>query len=737
MRPVRCSGILLSLALVALPLGARGDDAPQASLDLNQPPHLRVPRIPGPLKLDGDLSKPEWAGAAVIPQLIEDSPNPLAANAYHTEVRLLRDDDHLYVAVHATDPDPENIQTHTLQREGNQDSDDHMSIVISTFGDHRYAYVFRVNFGGARQDGLVSIGSTNVDFSWDGIWDAKARKTDTGWDLEIAFNTRSFQFDPSSDQWGFNVLRYMRRNDYGLVWFARPLAGSVFDIQHMGVIEGMAGMQQGGSWQLSPYVLARHDQLNPGDKSFEAGGEVKYSFTPQLSGTLTANTDFAQTEADSQQINLTRFSLFFPEKRNFFLDGQSLFAFNGGPLNGDLNGGFIPYYSRTIGLVNGLTVPIDEGAKLIGRAGDLSMGVLDVNMGSAQGVPATNLAVGRFAYSLSDQFQIGTIATNGNPNGLSHESFVGFDTGWHTSSFLTDQNLVVTGWAGDTGGVHTTGNTKGWGFDVNFPNIYWYWEAQLNVFGDAFDPTLGFLPRPGTRQYYEVLNWYPRPATNDNPFVENYVFGENFNQIDDLNGHTQSSKLILTPFGAYGSNGDYLNLHLNQEYESLSVPFQVDPNVAIPPGNYTFDSYRLEWDTPSASAFTANFVIIGGQFYSGHAQNNTVTGNWSGLEGRLQLGLSNESVFATLPQGHFVQRLWQLTGAWSFNPDLSIATFVQYDTSVDQLGFNTRLHWVITEDKDLYVVWNRNWRQAVTNLTPGVPDVADTVIVKLVWNFED
>jgi len=596
--------------------------------------------------------------------------------------------------------------------------------------------VFRINAAGARQDGLLSVGSTSVDFSWDGIWDAKSKRTAEGWDLEIAFSTRSFQFDHASDQWGFNILRYMRRNDYGLVWFARPLAGSVFDLKHEGVIEGMAGLEQGSGWQLSPYLLARSDQLDPRAKRFETGGEVKYNVTPQLSATLTVNTDFAQTEADSQQINLTQFPLFFPEKRTFFLDGQSLFAFNGGPLNGDLNGGFIPYYSRTIGLANGQTVPIDEGAKVIGRVGNLSMGVLDVNTGSIPGVPSTNLAAGRFAYNASDHWQFGTLATNGDPMGLAHESFVGVDTALQTSTFLGDQNLGATAWAGDTGGTHKSGQTKGWGFDVNYPNVYWNWEAQLNVFGDAFDPTLGFLPRPGTRQYYESVAWYPRPATNDNPWIENYVFGENYNQISDLNGHTQSSKLILTPFGTYGFNGNYLNLHFNREYESLSTPFQVDPNVAIPVGNYNFDSYRLEWDTPTASNVTASLVLIGGQFYGGHVQNDAIQFNWYALDGKLAMLLYYQGVYAQLPQGHFVQRLWQLNGTYSFTPDFSISTFVQYDTSVDQLGFNTRLHWVIADDKDLYVVWNRNWRQAITNVTPGVSDVADTVIVKLAWNFK-
>ena len=260
-------GILMGLLAVCS--AARADDPSAATLSLDREPHLRVPRIAGPLTIDGDLSKPEWQQAAVIAELVQDSPNPGAASPYHTEVRLLRDADHLYVAVHAVDPDPEHIQLHTLARDGNQDSDDHMSIVLDTFRDHRYAYVFRINTGGARQDGLLSVGSTNVDFSWDGIWDVKSRRTDVGWDLEIAFDTRSFQFDPASDQWGFNILRYMRRNDNDFVWFARPLAGSVFDLKHEGVIEGMAGLQQGNGWQISPYLLARSDQLNPAAKRFE------------------------------------------------------------------------------------------------------------------------------------------------------------------------------------------------------------------------------------------------------------------------------------------------------------------------------------------------------------------------------------------------------------------------------------------------------------------------------------
>lgn len=733
---MRCSLAAVALPVILICGPALAADAPDATLDLDRPPHLRVPQITGPLKLDGDLSKPEWAGAAVIPDLVEDSPNPLASNPYHTEVRLLRDADHLYIGVHAVDPDPENNHIHTLLRDGDQGADDHMTIVVDPFHDSRYAYAFRINPGGARQDVLVSVAPIfSQDPSWDGIWDAKARRTAVGWDLEIAFDIRSFQFDPASDQWGFNILRYMRRNDYNLVWFARPLASNIFDLQHQGALEGMAGLQKGSAWEFNPYLLARSDQLNPGSKRVETGGEVKYNVTPQLAATLTVNTDFAQTEADSQQINLTQFSLFFPEKRQFFLDGQSLFAFNGGPLNGDLDGGFIPYYSRTIGLANGQTVPIDAGVKVIGRTGDLSMGVLDVNTGSIAGVPSANLGVARFAYNVIPQWQVGALLTRGGPDGSGRGGFTGFDTAWQTSHFLSDENLVTTAWAAENSGAPAPGHDKGWGFDLSFPNVYWTWEAQLNVFGDAFQPALGFLPRPGTRQYYETVTWHPRPAANDDPWLENYVFGENYDQISGLDGHTQSSKLVVTPFGVNGFNGNYVDLRLNREYESLSAPFQVDPNVTIPVGNYSFDSYRLEWDTPSAGTLSAVFSLIGGQFYSGRANDAAAQLNWYALDGKLAMVLYNQGVYAHLPEGHFVQRLWQINATYSFTPDLSVSTFVQYATRADQLGFNTRLHWIIAEDKDLYIVWNRNWRQTAIDMTPGVPDVADTVIVKLAWNF--
>ncbi|HEY3645659.1 MAG TPA: DUF5916 domain-containing protein, partial [Gammaproteobacteria bacterium] len=467
--------VLLALGLSLLGSTALADAPPAAPPDLKSyQPHLTVPHIAGPLKIDGDISKPEWSQAAVIPDLIQTTPFTGQPTPLHTRVMLLRDDDHLYVAVHATDPEPDKVLVRSLQRDANQDPDDHITIVINTFDDHQNAYAFRINSGGARDDGLEANGSTNADFGWDGIWEAKGRRVADGWDVEIAFSTRSLQFDPKSDRWGFNISRSAPRLALVTKWAYINPADSTFSPSRYGILDGMAGLKAGSGLEVNPYLLVRSDQIDPTAKRAEVGGEVKYSFTSQLEGTLTVNTDFAQTEADSQQINLSRFSLFFPEKRQFFLDGSSFFAFNGGNMNGNLNGGFTAFYSRDIGLAMGRTVPIDDGAKLAGRIGDLSLGVLDVDTGSLTGVPSENLLVSRFAYDFGEDLRVGTLITRGDPSGRTDASFNGADVAWQSFDFLgLGKAFKATAWDANTSGAPNPGLTRGYGYELNYPNYTW------------------------------------------------------------------------------------------------------------------------------------------------------------------------------------------------------------------------------------------------------------------------
>ena len=722
---------LIALGLSLFSTGVLADAPPTSLQDLKEyQPHLTVPHIVGPLKIDGDLSKPEWQQAAVIPALTQNTPQTGAVTPFQSVVYIMRDDSHLYIGMHNVDPDPGQIQVHTLQRDGAQDYDDRIGIMVNPFDDHRNAYVFRINAGGARADGVEANGSDNPDFGWDGIWEAKTRRVPGGWDVEVAISTRSLQFPSNSDRWGFNISRTVPAESLVMKWAIIDPAYSGFSPQQYGILDGMAGLKAGSGLEVNPYLLVRSDQIDPDAKRAAVGGEVKYSFTPQLEGTLTVNTDFAQTEADSQQINLSRFSLFFPEKRQFFLDGSSLFAFDNGSINGNLNGGFTAFYSRDIGLADGQTVPIDEGAKLVGRVGDLSMGVLDVDTGRSGDMGPQGLFVGRFAYNLTDTLQVGTLLTRGDPSGATDAAFNGVDASWQTNQFFGHQ-FVARAWDANTSGAKQPGLSRGYGYELQYPNYSWYADLEQDTYGDAFNVPLGFLPRPATKQTWEEFGWFPTPPA---PTVVNFwQLDENYNQIDDLSGHLQSYQLRLVPGVALADGADFYP-QAYREYEVLSAPFAIDNNVVIPAGVYAFQHWRIAADTP-VRPLRLTVQTTWGPFYTGKVRDNFVQLNYSGFDGRLELGITNESVFGYLAQGHFVQRLWQLNTAWSFSPDLSLSSFVQYDSSVDQLGFNTRLHWAISADKDLYVVWNRNWRESVMALTPGTPDVADTFIVKLAWNF--
>src|SRR5690348_4482729 len=424
------------------------------------------------IAIDGHLDEAAWQHAGVIQDLTQQSPHPGEATPYHTKVLLLRDGHTLYIGLVCDDPNISTSTTHTLVRDGWQGNDDNVLFMLDTFGTQRFAYVFQVNSAGAMADGLQSptpaINSNNgVDYNWDGIWQAVVTRNDTGWVAEIAIDTRSLQFTNGVTRWGFNVSRNVPRDLLTLDWTGVTLDSSVYQLQREGLLTGMQDMQQGKGLDFQPYGLAKY-QTGKGTTS-NAGFDLKYNFSPALAGLFTYHTDFAEADADQQQINTTRFPLFFPEKRQFFLQGSNLFSFSY-----NLGTSFIPFNSRNIGLVNGEQVSLDEGAKLIGQSDNGSLALLDTQMGDSAVSQSTNLFVGRGTYNATSQLQLGTIVTNGDPTGLDTNSFVGTDATWKSSTFQGDKNLNLSAWAGHSSGdasngFASSGNANGFGLDAEYP----------------------------------------------------------------------------------------------------------------------------------------------------------------------------------------------------------------------------------------------------------------------------
>src|SRR5262245_34525891 len=457
---------------------------PRISAQEPSRPRVTLGRTTGPIRLDGLLDEPGWQEAAVIPDLTQQSPEPGAPTPYHTEVRLLTDGATIFVALRCSDPQPDRITTHTMLRDGDFSGDDSVGLVLDTFGDHRTGYFLQVNAAGARYDGLI-VTSENLSADWDGIWDARVGRDAAGWTVEMAIPAATLRFASDLDAWGFNVSRFVVRDRTELRWTGTTLDARFGDMRRAGDLGGVTELTQGLGLTVTPYGLARHETdyvARDSTTSGDAGVDVGWSMTRQLSAVLTVNPDFAETEIDTRQINLTRFPLFYPEKRYFFVEGANQFNF--GP---NLGTDFVPFFSRRVGLVANDIVPIDAGAKLVGRQGPWGIGALGVVTGDSSIAPSTDLEAARLTRDVGEHLRLGAIGTHGDPTGLGENWLGGVDAVWQTSTFRDDQNIATGAWYSRTGGdlpppgspaspipgAAEEGRSDAWGLLFDYPNDRW------------------------------------------------------------------------------------------------------------------------------------------------------------------------------------------------------------------------------------------------------------------------
>jgi hypothetical protein len=715
------------LAAFSLPAFAQ-DEAPQ----------VEAGRVDdGTIQVDGHLDEAAWQQAGVIDDLTQQSPHPGVATPYHTKVLLLRGSHTLYIGLICDDPDPSKIATHTLVRDGNQGSDDNVIFMLDTFGTKRFAYVFQVNASGAMADGLQSptpaINSNNgVDYNWDGIWQAAVTQNAHGWVAEIAIDTRSLQFTTGITRWGFNLSRNVPRDLLTLDWAGVTLDSSVYQLQREGTLTGVQGMEQGNGLDFQPYGLMKYQTGS--ETTSNVGADLKYNFNPSLAGLFTYHTDFAEAEADQQQINTGRFPLFFPEKRQFFLQGSNLFTFG---YNQGTN--FIPFNSRNIGLANGLEVPLNEGAKFIGQSDQGSMAVLDTQMAgsTAAQTDATNLFVGRGTYNLDPQLQVGALVTHGDPSGISSNTFTGADATWKTSNFLGDKNLNLSGWAAHSAGNVPAGDPNGYGVDLEYPNDLWYAHQQFSQWGDGLDPALGFLPRPGTRYSLSELSYQPRPAADSMfSWVHRFWFYGHYYEYDGVgaqDGGKQSSEWFFAP-EMLTQGGWYWEFDVYRDFDRPTTDFPL-ANVDVPAGPYTYNRRRIVFNSPQSEALWWEVIDSQGTDYAGTAHHPLVLVSWNTPSGRLVLQAQQEWFFYYAPQGNGVTRLSTLTGTFSFTPTFYITSQLQYNNGIPGVSSNTQLRWIVEDASNIYLVFNHGVVSETDGLGKPVIESGNEVILKVQWDF--
>lgn len=684
---------LIAASTVAVPPAGAGE---------TEPPLAMVGAGEG-IRVDGVLDEAAWARATPIGPLLQSDPREGAPATEETEVRVLHDAENLYFGVTCRDRTPSAIVSTQLARDADLDVDDRITIVLDPFFDRRNGFFFMVNPAGARSDGQVSNNSEQLSFDWDGIWDARARVTEEGWVAEIAIPFKTLRFKPRQTVWGLNVERQIKRLEERDRWASPRHDVWIGNLSAAGRLAGLTGLQQGKGLDIRPYVSAGEES---GGGKLKPGLDVFKSITPSLTGSLTINTDFAETEVDARQINLTRFELLFPEKRTFFLEGAGVYDVAG--LGGEEQD-LIPFFSRSIGLRNGLEVPILFGLKVSGRQAGLNIGLLDVQTRRAtleEGpLAAQNLLALRVSKNFFEQSWIGAIATRGNPAGGGGKDLVGLDARFATSHFRGGKNLSLELYGLRTGGTASGGGGYAYGLKLDYPNDRWDVALTWKRIGEDFDPALGFVPRKGIRKTDLFVAFQPRPERFG---IRQLFFELEPTLITDIHGRVENWQVFTAPFNLRTESGEHLEWNYIPTFEHLDAAFEVQPGIVIPAGSYRWTRFRAQANTATKRPWVLDLTFRWGGFYGGSlrqyqpALTLKPSAHW-----RLVFQMERDE--GVLPQGRFVTQLFSGRIDYNFSPNLTWSNLAQYDSESRILGFQGRLRWIPRPGNDLFLVVGRGW----------------------------
>jgi hypothetical protein len=705
--------------------------AVQASLMLSPVASAQQPLLVDPVRsaaatpvtseivIDGELVEAPWRQAPTIGKLIQRLPVAGGQPSEKTEIRLLYDEENLYIGVMCYDSEPDRILASQMARDGSLRADDRLEIVLDTFRDQSNAFYFSTNPAGALVDGLVfANGETNQD--WDAIWIVRTQQTAQGWSAEFAIPLKSLSFPGGETVWGFNISRTIQRKLEENRWTGASFRTPFVQISEAGEISNLEGLAQGVGLDIRPFIAGRwlHRSANNSDAVVgKPGLDLFYNITPSLKLSVTANTDFGETEVDARQINLTRFSIFFPEKRSFFLQDAGVFNFATTGI--DPPGGIpgpgaevFPFFSRKIGLIAGQEVPIDYGAKLTGKIGRTDVGVLDVRTRDAATVTAKNLFVGRVKQNFLEQSYVGAIATAGNPQFQGTSNTLGLDLRLATSDFLgRDRNMVFNAFGVKTNNEGISENNSSYGFGAQYPNDKFVAEMQWREIQENFDPAIGFVQRSNVRMLRLAGSFNPRPSRSTGiQQMFHDVFFTRFVRLD--NGLVESWNVYATLVDWHFNSGDSLHslFDVNPTYERLFEPFEIASGVVLPVGEYRFTPWRIFFMSAQKRRLEARIGMTVGNFWSGTAQ-MIQTGLTYKLPPYFLVSFNTNQTFASLPQGNFIARIYSAQINYAASSFLSFSNLIQFDNRSENLGLQSRVRWTLQPGNDVFFVFGQGWVQ--------------------------
>jgi len=677
---------------------------PQLLFGTGNKPIMAAFYISSPIKLDGNLDEPAWKSAQPATNFKQREPNNGAPATERTEIRILYDQNNLYIGILCFDSQPDKIIANSLVRDSDLEGDDKLTIAIDTYLDHRTGFVFATNPNGARLDAYQYAPERRPNSNWNGVWDVRAKITHRGWQAEIVIPFKTLRFANLSKQnWGINFQRIIRRKNEEDLWSGYAYNEGITYLSSAGELHGLINIKRGHQIEFFPYAKFGVEKEGAVSVLKKTGFNIKYGVTPTLTADFTVNTDFAQVEADRARINLTRFSLYYPEKREFFLEGADIFRFGGRFSQ--------IFYSRRIGLSEeGEQIPILGGVRLTGRVGKYSLGLLNVETDKKGETPGTNFLVARFQRDILRQSKIGIIATQKYvpKSGYVNRTF-GSDFNLYFNNFLGNKNLSLSGFFVGTQTPGLKGNNLSWRFFVDYPNdfidTYWYIsEIQPN-----FNPEIGFVRemelvrRNGIRQVGCAFRIMPRPGKWG-------VRKLTFNPVDldyttDITGRVVSIDYELRPLGFMTQSGEFFEFNLQRTFERLYEDFNIFSDYVIPTGSYWFNHTEIKFGTNQSRTVSGGFFLNCGNFYNGK---RTVFSMKSLLKFNTHFSVSLDFINNNikLKDGSFQTQEWGSRIGYAFSTRLDARAFLQWNNEEQELNLNFRLHWIPSLGSHFYLVYN-------------------------------
>ena len=682
-----------------------------------------------PITLDGSLDEEVWRAAVPAADFVQAEPHEGQPATEPTEVRVAFDADALYIGVLCRDSTPGALIVNDIRKDFMPGEQDTFEVILDTFADRRNGFVFVTSPRGAKSDAQIANEGREVNTSWDGLWTVATRVGAEGWSAELRIPFKALRFERGDGDvrvWGVNFSRRIRRKNEIDYWSPVPRVYNLYRASLGGTLAGLPDASQGLNLRLKPWIAANTTRPVGGrafDDARHAGLDAKYGVTPSLTLDVTVKPDFAQAEADEQQVNLTQFSLYFPEKREFFLENSGMFYFGDIPHESRVGGTrFSPpeeevllFFSRRIGLTDaGEEIPIDAGGRLTGRAGRFGVGAMTIRTGSRGTRDGDTYTVLRGRRDILRNSDIGGIFLARQSSGVSTDrnSVAGVDANFRFRRALSFNGfLTKSATPGVDGGEWTGKGSAAWN------NNRWHAQYSLLSVGDHFRDDIGFIKRTGIRKNFADVGVRSRPETLRRRFG-----------IRELHPHTRwniytdQSNVKLTHtnhvgFGAFLENGGYVEVAWNGRFERIDAPFKIRPDQRFAPGSYDWKEYYLEIETNHSRKVSGSALITVGGFWNGTQKTSK-----AGLIFRpsyhltFDLALQRSDIALPFPMHDFVTNLVTTRIGYAFNTRTFLDTLLQYNTDLKQFSANVRFDLIHRPLSDLFVVYNE--QQLTSQPTP-------------------